>query len=1005
MKRSVTILTKQSATRSEGIASSNKAPFGRFVLLAMTATNGSRRRRGCMRYCFLLLLFPNILHAQLLGITGANHPELHWKQFETDHFVLVYHQGLDSIVRIAAPIAEEVYHVVTTNLQTALPEKIRIYFSDNDEERNAFTFGDEYIFIWMRGILDDNLFSLRSSGTSKWLRTVITHEFTHITIARATRTWSDIFFPAVDEKVPRWFNEGMARYMEPDGWTPDLDIPLRVAAVSSKLDLGSNDEFLSGTLLYEGGQSLVRYIAASYGDSALVKILKYRSKGLFPYNFEDAVRAATKHSLDEIYKEWHKVLNVYYNTEYGQKEDIEDVARKIPTHLAIVEAARLAPDGKRIAILGKRTEEEGTKLFVIANDTGAEPKLLTGEPGIEPFLSWSPDGKYLLFSKIRFGKHGDLIYDLYRYNAKSGAMHRISSNERLEYPDFSPDGKTIVAAQFFRSGSDLVLLDIDGSNLRKLTDFHDDNVQVYSPRWSPDGKRIAFSIFRKNGMRDIAVVDIASHAISYLTNDSINDRYPIWSPRGDSIVFLSFKNGLPNLYSLSASGLDGRSGFYERELTDVASNILAWDISKDSILVSSFTGRNSVQLFWIAAHRSVVTSIPAIPVEKKYTAWRSIRWPLITRSADSLPPAIVTGPYAYNSLAHIRPLLFLPIIGTDIDHDGAEGAQLGAFALLGDEMQKHLLQAFAWYGDASKTFSYGAEYENNQLLPTISVGGADVLQFRDVIQDVAYYENSKSLNLGLTFTLHTPNSLQDLHNIFVGGERNDLEPWNPSQFAGVDSNQRPIAARLLDLGVLYSYLSPLFQVGVAAFHSDKSLASDLTRTQLRASLHKEFAFGEDIHNELAILLHGAADLGDELPQDFLGFYKYDAFEGGFNLASLHERDRLRGIRRYIYGNRLLSGSLEIREADEFFTTIVPSLKVFEPQFVEFFDMGSTWYANAPTNNPNAIVTPLSKTVWLKTGGLELRSDLGFDEAVEGGVGWELVKTAQPDWFIRFTGIF
>ncbi|HZK76324.1 MAG TPA: hypothetical protein VFD13_05390 [Candidatus Kapabacteria bacterium] len=950
--------------------------------------------------------------AQLLGITGANHPELNWKEFETDHFVLVYHQGLDSIVRLAAPIAEEVYRVVTTNLQTPLPGKIRIYFSDNDEERNAFTFGDKYIFIWMRGILDDNLFSLRSSGTSKWLRSVITHEFTHITIAYATRTWTDALFPAIDDKVPRWFNEGMARYMEPDGWTDDLDIPLRVAAVSSKLDLGSDDDFLSGTLLYEGGQSLVRYIAATYGDSALVKILRHREKGLFPYHFEDAVRAATKHSLEEIYQEWHKILNVYYNTEYGQKEDIEDIARKIPTHLAIVEAVRLAPDGKHIAILGKRTEEEGTKLFVIANDTGAEPKLLTGEPGIEPYLTWSPDGKYLLFSQIRFGHHGDLVYDLYRCDARTGERERIPSDERLEYPDFSPDGKTIVAAQFFRSGSDLVLLDANGSNLRTLTDFNDENVQVYSPRWSPDGKRIAFSIFRKNGMRDIAVVDTGQAGrtaprVKFLTNDFINDRYPIWSPREDSIVFLSFKNGVPNLYlnplAQQGEGVGGEA--YARQLTDVASNVLAWDISKDSILITSFTDRNSVQLFWLPSHRSVVPSIAAQPVERKYTAWRSIRWPIVTRTADSLPSAIVTGPYAYNSLAHIHPLLYLPIVGTDISSTGAEGAQLGAFAFLADEMQKHLLQAFAWYGDASKTVSYGAEYENNQLLPTISMGGANELQFRDVIQDVAYYEHSKSLNLGLTFTLHTPNSLLDLHNIFIGGEWNDIQPWNPSQFVGVDSNQRPTAARMLDLGVLYSYLSPLFQVGVAALHSDKSLASTITRTQLRASLHKEFAFGEDIHNELAILLHGAADVGDELPQDVLGFYKYDAFEGGFNAASLHERDRLRGIRRYYYGNRLLSGSIEIREADRLFSSIVPLLKTFEPQLVEFFDMGTTWYANAPTNNPSAIVTPLSKTEWLKTGGVELRSELAFDEAIEGGVGWELVKTAQPDWFIRFTGIF
>src|SRR5438477_12728234 len=101
----------------------------------------------------LSIIWPGHSRAQLFGVTGANHPELTWQEIETDHFVIVYHQGLDSIARTAAPIAEEVYRVVTTNLQTALPNKVRIYLSDNDEERNAFAFMDDYIFVWMRGIL------------------------------------------------------------------------------------------------------------------------------------------------------------------------------------------------------------------------------------------------------------------------------------------------------------------------------------------------------------------------------------------------------------------------------------------------------------------------------------------------------------------------------------------------------------------------------------------------------------------------------------------------------------------------------------------------------------------------------------------------------------------------------------------------------------------------------------------------------------------------------------
>src|SRR5581483_7835445 len=520
--------------------------------------------------------------------------------------------------------------------------------------------------------------------------------------------------------------------------------------------------------------------------------------------------------------------------------------------------------------------------------------------------------------------------------------------------------------------------------------------------------RIAFSIFRRNGMRDIATTDSQSHEIYYIMNDSINDRYPIWSPTGDSIVFLSFRNGTPNLYVSPSYDLGIVTWYLQQsEVTNAASNILAWDWSKkkDSILVTSFTDRNSVQLFWLAADHRITSHPSILPVEKKYTAWRRVRWPLVTRPADSLPEVIVTGPYAYHSLALIRPLLYFPIIGTDMTATGHQGTQWGALTFFTDEMQKHLMEAFAWYGDVSKTLSCGVEYENNQLLPTLSVGAAHVLEFRDVLQDIPYYEQTESVNAGATFSLHTPNSLTDLHTVFLGAEWSKFQPWNRSQFVALDSSERPISADMLDFGMIYTYLTPLFQGGVAAMHADKAIASDLTRTRLRAFLHKELPMGEDERDQFAILLNGAEDLGAELPQDFLGFYKYDAFEGGFNIATLHEHDRLRGIRRYYYGNRLLTATAELREADWLFSSFVPLLRAFEPQLVEFYDMGATWYANAPTNNPTVTTLPLSRTQWLKTAGIELRSELAFDISLEGGVGWEIVKNAPADWFLRVAGIF
>src|SRR6266446_10470404 len=101
------------------------------------------------------LLDATALRAQFIIPTGGNHPELHWQELETEHFLIVYHDGLDTIALKAAPVAEDVYRVVTANLKTPLTSKVKIYISDYDEIKNAFAFEDDYIFIWMRGILDD----------------------------------------------------------------------------------------------------------------------------------------------------------------------------------------------------------------------------------------------------------------------------------------------------------------------------------------------------------------------------------------------------------------------------------------------------------------------------------------------------------------------------------------------------------------------------------------------------------------------------------------------------------------------------------------------------------------------------------------------------------------------------------------------------------------------------------------------------------------------------------
>lgn len=971
----------------------------------------------------LLSFLPIQAFAQaLLGLTGSGHPELTWSQIETPHFIIIYHQGLDTIALKAAPMAEEVYRVVTTNLKNPLDNKTKIFISDNNEVKNAFALGDNFIFIWLRGILDDLPYGLRSSGNSKWLRSVITHEFTHIVTANASKDWVNIFDPS--SNVPRWFNEGLSRFMEPDGWTTDLDALLRVGVVNNSLDLGESDQFFAGTFMYEGGHSLIRYLVSTYGDSVIPKILHYR--GSFGrYNFLSAVKEATKKTLREIMETWHKRLTVYYASAYGQKQETEDFARKLPADLAIIFAARVAPDGKRIAVIAKRKKDSPSRLFLIANDTTTTADLICDEPGIEPYLSWYPDGKSICISKLRIGTNGDLLHDLYLVDIESGSLTRMTNDGRYEQPDVNPhieegtplgQGKNqltptrIVAVHTEANHSDLILFSdgyaMQGESIspllfsqtnghwfsapEQLTHFNDPDVQVYAPKFSPDGRKVAFSIFRKNGKRDVAVIDIATKQVTYLTNDSLNNRSPIWSPTTPEIAYLSHRNGIPNIYKMP----NDREGV-SQQLSDAAGAIFPWDwpAGKDSILITSLDSRNHISLYWLGANHKA-ESKPVPTLVEKYTDWRTVHFPLITRPADSLSPLTLQAS-SYSSLAHISPFALTPAITSDKGPTGSRDLRYGLGLLLFDPMQKHVITAFGDYGVASQIVGGGLWYLNQQLPQSIEVGYSSLFGYERAIDYHTYFQTTQKVELSIIELFATPNSLTTFHGFNVQANYRKLTPANLYEFAdtsrAVVINHIPIAYKGLDLGFNYLFSSSLFRFSLGYKHADAKLASDLTYSRYDLSIGYHLPLDEDAETYLGTRIKAAAQYGAQIPQEYLGFTTDEVFEHGFNPNSFHSISRLRGIRRPYYGDRMILASEEL---------VIGSPGIGGPAFVTFFDIGSVWYDKTPSNFQQVVLTDLNKTQWLKTAGFEIRLGIEGVITIAGGVGWELVKGSKADWYFR-----
>lgn len=178
--------------------------------------------------------------------------------------------------------------------------------------------------------------------------------------------------------------------------------------------------------------------------------------------------------------------------------------RQLTSGGAVNVEPRFSPDGKHIAFVSSQYKGH-FHIFIADFDDGVlkNARQLTRENRstlaryyystfdheISP--AWSPDGSEIIFISIRGHIYG--TGGLWRMKAEPGAEAREIHYEETEWkarPDFSPDGKRIVYASYAgRQWQQLWTLPSDGGDAIPLSFGEYDNV---GPRWSPDGKEIAF---------------------------------------------------------------------------------------------------------------------------------------------------------------------------------------------------------------------------------------------------------------------------------------------------------------------------------------------------------------------------------------------------------------------------------------------------------------------------------------------------------------------------------
>ena len=121
------------------------------------------------------------------------------------------------------------------------------------------------------------------------------------------------------------------------------------------------------------------------------------------------------------------------------------------------------------------------------------------------------------------------------------------------FPRWSPDGKSIAYTSYRRGGANIFISNIYQGTLEELTQGKDES---WLAAWSPDGKRLCFASSRdNNGNSSLYIVNRDGTGLRRLTNHPSINISPTWSPSGTQIAFTSDRTGAPQIYVMSADGL------------------------------------------------------------------------------------------------------------------------------------------------------------------------------------------------------------------------------------------------------------------------------------------------------------------------------------------------------------------------------------------------------------------------------------------------------------------
>ncbi len=243
-----------------------------------------------------------------------------------------------------------------------------------------------------------------------------------------------------------------------------------------------------------------------------------------------------------------------------------------------------SPDSKTLAVFSSTGEKEQRQLWMV-NADGSGPKKITNLNGYAARPRWSHDGKQIAFLYIQGAGGGG---PLMAAPTTTGVIDTVIHNQRI------------------------AVLNVDTGQLRQVSP---ENLHIYDYDWSPDDKMFVATAAPGPGdnnwwVAQIYTIDIADGTAKSIYKPSLQVAVPRWSPDGKSMAFIEglmsdegFHGG--DLFTITA---DGRDVVNRTSSRKASVNSFFWQ-TPDRILLVEYVGggsamselslnNNSAQTIW-----------------------------------------------------------------------------------------------------------------------------------------------------------------------------------------------------------------------------------------------------------------------------------------------------------------------------------------------------------------------------------------------------------------------